>query len=112
MLRRETQSNEVTVARTMFHQGCTGDTGRDETSRQLGQNQMWSTGGGAIIRGMPRRLARQAGRGLGFTLIEVLVVVAIIALLAAMLLPSLARAREQARASACLSHLHQFGTAC
>jgi prepilin-type N-terminal cleavage/methylation domain-containing protein len=45
----------------------------------------------------------------GFTLIEVLVVVAIIALLIAVLLPSLARAREQARATACLSNLKQQG---
>ncbi len=44
-----------------------------------------------------------------FTLIEVLVVVAIIALLVAVLLPSLARAREQARATVCLSHLKQQG---
>ena len=46
-----------------------------------------------------------------FTLIEVLVVVAIIALLVAVLLPSLARAREQAKAILCLSHLKQQGVA-
>lgn len=45
-----------------------------------------------------------------FTLIEVLVVVAIIALLIAILLPSLARSREQARATVCLTHLKQQGT--
>lgn len=49
------------------------------------------------------------GRRSGFTLIEVLVVVAIIALLIGILLPTLARAREQARASACLSNFHQLG---
>ncbi len=47
----------------------------------------------------------------GFTLIEVLVAVAIIALLVAILLPSLAAAREQARAAVCLANLHRLGHA-
>lgn len=46
-----------------------------------------------------------------FTLIEVLVVVAIIALLVAVQLPSLAKARDQARAQVCASNTHQMGLA-
>ncbi|HEY0075287.1 MAG TPA: DUF1559 domain-containing protein [Abditibacteriaceae bacterium] len=45
----------------------------------------------------------------GFTLIELLVVIAIIALLAAILFPVFARARENARKSACLNNLKQMG---
>ena len=43
-----------------------------------------------------------------FTLVELLVVVAIIAVLVALLLPSLNRARESAKATACASNLHQI----
>jgi prepilin-type N-terminal cleavage/methylation domain-containing protein/prepilin-type processing-associated H-X9-DG protein len=47
----------------------------------------------------------------GFTLIELLVVIAIIALLAAILFPVFARARENARKSACLNNMKQIGLA-
>lgn len=45
----------------------------------------------------------------GFTLIELLVVIAIIAILAAILFPVFAKAREKARAIACLSNEKQIG---
>ena len=46
-----------------------------------------------------------------FSLVELLVVMAIIAILAALLLPVISRAKEEGRATACVSNLHQIGLA-
>jgi len=60
------------------------------------------------------RQSRRPARGSstrGFTLVELLVVLGVIALIMALLLPSLKRAREASRRTACTSNLRQIAAA-
>jgi prepilin-type N-terminal cleavage/methylation domain-containing protein len=60
---------------------------------------------------MNRRRHRRHHRRQAFTLVELLVVIGIIALLISILLPSLQKAREAAKRTACASNLRQIGLA-
>jgi prepilin-type N-terminal cleavage/methylation domain-containing protein/prepilin-type processing-associated H-X9-DG protein len=61
--------------------------------------------------GSPSVASRRQQQWGGFTLVELLVVMGVLAVLAGLLLPVLARVREQARQSTCLSQLRQIALA-
>src|SRR5437016_2996172 len=58
-----------------------------------------------------RTIRSHCNSNIGFTLIELLVVIAIIALLVALLIPALARAKNVAKSTTCLSNTRQIGMA-
>src|SRR5881409_1083831 len=104
-----TRSMNLTLTLTLTPNSFVPSGVRVRVGVRAGEEDRWLTGPG--FRGPMRK--DRLGRILSpaFTLLELLVVIAVIAVLAALLLPALGKAREQGRATACLSNLRQIAQA-
>jgi len=95
-----------------------GITGRQKDNPAIATGSFARTDRGSYLKGLYPH-THQAGKAMhqsrssrAFTLIELLTVIAIIAVLAALLFPIAGTVREQARATDCMTRMHQIWVAC
>jgi prepilin-type N-terminal cleavage/methylation domain-containing protein len=90
----------------------TAEDRRGPTMRETDSRTLAAAAGTRSAAGAPGGDGGGGGAARAFTLIELLVVIGVIAILVAILIPSLASARESARAASCASNLRQQFIAC